>query len=200
MNLPNSLTLARIFLVPPLVVVLLTRVANFELWGVLILFGAALTDWLDGLLARRRRQITPLGVLLDPIADKLLISAAFIALVELGLAPAWMVVIIVGRELAVQGLRTIATAEGFSVAVSELGKAKMVLQVWAASLLLLASRFTDLRLIGTIALWLVVVFSLWSAARYSAEFWRQLNARRLERREGLTILNPQRKEEDVAAH
>lgn len=200
MNLPNSLTLARIFLVPPLVVVLLTRVANFELWGVLILFGAALTDWLDGLLARRRRQITPLGVLLDPIADKLLISAAFIALVELGLAPAWMVVIIVGRELAVQGLRTIATAEGFSVAVSELGKAKMVLQVWAASLLLLASRFPDLRLIGTIALWLVVVFSLWSAARYSAEFWRQLNARRLERREGLTILNPQRKEEDVAAH
>ena len=129
MNLPNSLTLSRIVLVPPLVVVLLTRVENFELWGVLILFGAALTDWLDGLLARRRRQITPLGVLLDPIADKLLISAAFIALVELGLAPAWMVVIIVGRELAVQGLRTIATAEGFMVAVSELGKAKMAVEV-----------------------------------------------------------------------
>lgn len=199
MNLPNSLTLSRIVLVPPLVVVLLTRIENFELWGVLILFGAALTDWLDGLLARRRRQITPLGVLLDPIADKLLISAAFIALVELGLAPAWMVVIIVGRELAVQGLRTIATAEGFSVAVSELGKAKMVLQVWAASLLLLGSRFPDLRLIGTIALWLVVVFSLWSAVRYAAEFWRLLNARRLERRGGLTILNPQKKD-DVAAH
>jgi len=199
MNLPNSLTLSRIVLVPPLVVVLLTRIENFELWGVLILFGAALTDWLDGLLARRRRQITPLGVLLDPIADKLLISAAFIALVELGLAPAWMVVIIVGRELAVQGLRTIATAEGFSVAVSELGKAKMVLQVWAASLLLLGSRFPDLRLIGTIALWLVVVFSLWSAVRYAAEFWRRLNVRRLERRGGLTILNPQKKD-DVAAH
>ena len=199
MNLPNSLTLSRIVLVPPLVVVLLTRIENFELWGVLILFGAALTDWLDGLLARRRRQITPLGVLLDPIADKPLISAAFIALVELGLAPAWMVVIIVGRELAVQGLRTIATAEGFSVAVSELGKAKMVLQVWAASLLLLGSRFPDLRLIGTIALWLVVVFSLWSAVRYAAEFWRRLNVRRLERRGGLTILNPQKKD-DVAAH
>jgi CDP-diacylglycerol--glycerol-3-phosphate 3-phosphatidyltransferase len=197
MNLPNSLTLSRIVLVPPLVVVLLTRVPNFELWGTLILFGAALTDWLDGLLARRRRQITPLGVLLDPIADKLLISAAFIALVELGLAPAWMVVIIVGRELAVQGLRTIATAEGFMVAVSELGKAKMVLQVWAASLLLLGSRFPDLRLIGTIALWLVVVFSLWSATRYAAEFWRQLNLRRFERRGGLTIVNPQKKE-DVA--
>lgn len=199
MNLPNSLTLVRIFLVPPLVVVLLTRVENFELWGVLILFGAALTDWLDGLLARRRRQITPLGVLLDPIADKLLISAAFIALVELGLAPAWMVVIIVGRELAVQGLRTIATAEGFMVAVSELGKAKMVLQVWAASLLLLSSRFPDLRLVGTIALWLMVVFSLWSAARYGAEFWRQLNVRLLERRGVLTLLSPQKKEEDVAA-
>ena len=166
----------------------------------MILLSAAATDWADGYFARRRKEVTTLGILLDPIADKLLICAAFISLVGMGLVQAWMVVIIVGRELAVQGLRTIATAEGFSVAVSELGKAKMVLQVWAASLLLLGSRFPDLRLIGTIALWLVVVFSLWSAARYSAEFWRQLNVRRLGRREGLTILSPQRKEDDVAAH
>lgn len=198
MNLPNSLTLVRIFLVPPLVVVLLTRVENFELWGVLILLGAALTDWLDGFLARRRQQITTLGVLLDPIADKLLISAAFIALVELGLAPAWMVVIVVGRELAVQGLRTIATAEGFIVAVSDLGKVKMVLQVCAACLLLLAGRFPDLHLVGAVALWLVVFFALVSAVRYFAEFWRRLNGRLKQRREPLMILRPQKKE-DVAA-
>ncbi|MBI4466849.1 MAG: CDP-diacylglycerol--glycerol-3-phosphate 3-phosphatidyltransferase [Acidobacteria bacterium] len=198
MNLPNSLTLVRIFLVPPLVVVLLTRVRDFELWGVLILLGAAVTDWLDGYFARRRQQITPLGVLLDPIADKLLISAAFIALVELGLAPAWMVVIVVGRELAVQGLRTIATAEGFAVAVSDLGKVKMVLQVCAASLLLLASRFPDLHLVGTVALWLVVFFALVSAVRYFAEFWRTLGRRSKQRPGPLMILRPQKKE-DVAA-
>lgn len=199
MNLPNSLTLVRIFLVPPLVVVLLTRVENFELWGVLIFLGAALTDWLDGYLARKRQQITTLGVLLDPIADKLLICAAFITLVELKLAPAWMVVIIVGRELAVQGLRTIATAEGFAVTVSDLGKAKMVLQVCAASLLILAGRFPGLRLTGTLALWLVMLFALVSAVRYFAGFWRNLDVRIKQRRGALTILAPQKKE-DVAAN
>jgi CDP-diacylglycerol--glycerol-3-phosphate 3-phosphatidyltransferase len=122
MNIPNSLTLGRIFLVPFLVVVLLTRMENFELWGVAILLGAALTDWLDGFVARRRRQVTPLGVVLDPIADKFLIAAAFITLVELDLAPAWMVVIIIGREVLVIGLRAVAAAQGFSVPVSDLGK------------------------------------------------------------------------------
>jgi len=202
MNLPNSLTLARIFLVPLLVVVLLTRAPDFEIWGVVILLGAAVTDWLDGMLARRRRQVTPLGVLLDPIADKLLISAAFIALVELDLAPAWMVVIVVGRELAVQGLRTIAIAEGFTVAVSDLGKAKMVLQVCAAALLLPAGRFPELIVPGRAALWLVVIFALWSAVRYFAEFGRKLNERRLEQRGVLTLLRSQSKEkerEDVLA-
>ena len=106
MNLPNSLTLLRIFFVPLLIVVLLTRSPNvelwgvsmrFEFWGVLILLIAAATDWADGYLARRNSQITTLGILLDPIADKLLITAAFIALVDMHLVPAWMVVIIIGR-------------------------------------------------------------------------------------------------------
>lgn len=198
MNLPNSLTLMRIFLIPLLVVVLLTRGENFELWGVLILLGAALTDWLDGYLARRREQVTTLGVLLDPIADKLLISAAFISLVELGLAPAWMVVVIVGRELAVLGLRTIATAEGFTVPVSDLGKAKMVLQVLAAGLLILGSRDPALENLGTVALWLVVLTALISAVRYFAEFWRRLDGRIKERRQKLLIVRPQKKS-DVAA-
>ncbi|MFQ5818284.1 MAG: CDP-diacylglycerol--glycerol-3-phosphate 3-phosphatidyltransferase [Terriglobia bacterium] len=198
MNIPNSLTLVRIFLVPFLVVVLLTRMENFELWGVAILLGAALTDWLDGHLARKRRQITTLGVLLDPVADKLLIAAAFIALVELGLAPAWMVTIIIGREVAVVGLRAIAATQGFSLPVSDLGKVKMVLQVFAAALLILSSRYSMLTTIGTVALWLVVFFALVSAARYFIQFWRRLDARVRQRRAELLLVRPQ-EERDVAA-
>src|SRR5437762_877920 len=124
MNLPNSLTLLRIFFVPVLIVILLTKSPNlvvwgvsmhFEVWGVLILLLAAATDWADGYLARRRLQVTTLGILLDPIADKLLISAAFISLVDMQLVPAWMVVIIIGREFTVLGLRNIASAEGFTI-------------------------------------------------------------------------------------
>ncbi len=198
MNVPNSLTLFRIFLTPLLVVVLLTRGQHSELWGVGILLGAALTDWLDGHWARARRQITTLGVILDPIADKLLISAAFISLVELNLAPAWMVVIIVGREIAVQGLRIIATAEGFTVAVSDLGKLKMVLQVCAAAILIPSSAYPQLHPWGTLALWLVMLSALISAARYFAEFWRNLDDRVKQRRAKLLLVPPSKKQ-DVAA-
>src|SRR6266478_1851734 len=127
MNLPNSLTLLRIFFVPLLITVLLTRSPNvelwgfhmrFEFWGVLILLAAAATDWADGYFARRRLQVTTLGILLDPIADKLLISAAFVSLVEMRLVPGWMVVIIIGREFTVLGLCNIASAEGFIIAAS----------------------------------------------------------------------------------
>lgn len=198
MNLPNILTLVRIFLVPLLVVVLLTRTEGFELWGVAILLGAAATDWLDGYLARRRRQVTSLGVVLDPIADKILISAAFITLVELDLAPAWMVAIIVGREVAVSGLRAIAAAQGFAVPVSDLGKLKMVLQVCAAALLILSGRFEVLAAMGKVALWLVVFFALLSAVRYGREFWRGLDARLRERRTPLVLL-PRPDRRDTAA-
>ncbi|HKD10880.1 MAG TPA: CDP-diacylglycerol--glycerol-3-phosphate 3-phosphatidyltransferase, partial [Thermoanaerobaculia bacterium] len=111
-NLPNALTLSRIFLVPFLVVVLLTKFDGREIVGLIIFLTATATDFFDGWLARRRGEITTLGTLLDPIADKLLISAAFISLVELGLAPAWMVVVVVGREFAVSGLRAIASGHG----------------------------------------------------------------------------------------
>jgi CDP-diacylglycerol--glycerol-3-phosphate 3-phosphatidyltransferase len=198
MNIPNSLTLIRIFLVPFMVVVLLTRMENFELWGVAILLGAALTDYLDGYVARRRRQVTGLGVVLDPIADKLLIAAAFITLVELQLAPAWMVVIIVGREVVVVGLRAIAAAQGFSVPVSDLGKIKMVMQVCAAALLILSSRYKILAAMGTVALWLVVFFALVSAARYLVEFWRGLNGRGKQRPQ-LVLLSAREKRPDAVA-
>src|SRR5512142_2818687 len=111
MNLPNALTISRIFLVPLLLAVLLPR--NFpdkELWASAIVLVAALTDSLDGFFARRRGQVTTLGMLLDPVADKLLISAAFISLVELHKVHAWMAVVIIGREFAVSGLRSIASA------------------------------------------------------------------------------------------
>lgn len=145
MNLPNSLTLLRIFIVPLLVVVLLTPFS--ESWfgvprhilGVALFLGAALTDYLDGHLARSRNQVTRLGQLLDPIADKLLISAALISLVENQLAPAWAVVIIIGREFAVTGLRSIAAADGVVISASMMGKFKMLVQVLTVSLLIVSS-------------------------------------------------------------
>src|SRR5438105_8998278 len=135
MNLPNALTLIRIFLVPILVAVLLTKY-DVKI-AVAIFLGASLTDLLDGYLARKRGQVTTLGTLLDPVADKLLISSAFISLVQLQVVAAWVVVIIVGREFAVTGLRSIASAQGFTIDASDLGKMKMVTQVTAITLLIL---------------------------------------------------------------
>lgn len=145
MNLPNALTLLRIFIVPLLVVVLLTPFS--ENWfgaprhivGVVLFLAAALTDYLDGHLARSRGQVTRLGQLLDPIADKLLISAALISLVENQLAPAWAVVIIIGREFAVTGLRSIAAVDGLVIAASKMGKFKMLAQVITVALLIASS-------------------------------------------------------------
>src|SRR5687768_6662110 len=138
-NLPNALTLLRIFLVPFLVVVLLTKFSGREYAGLAIFLVAAMTDFFDGWIARRQKKVTRLGTLLDPIADKLLMSAAFISLVEMDPThvPAWMVVIIIGREFAVSGLRSIASQHGVTIAASPLGKGKMVSQVIAISLLIL---------------------------------------------------------------
>jgi len=174
MNLPNSLTVFRIFLIPLLIVVLLTRFPSKEFIGVAIFLAAALTDWLDGYLARRRRQITTLGTWLDPLADKLLVTSAFIALVEMGLAPAWMVVIIVGREVAVTGLRNIALAKGTAIEVSELGKAKMATQVVTITAIILGIRFAPLETLGQWALWLTVILALASAVEYFRSFWVQM--------------------------
>ncbi|MCW5968184.1 MAG: CDP-diacylglycerol--glycerol-3-phosphate 3-phosphatidyltransferase [Blastocatellales bacterium] len=145
MTLPNLLTLLRIFAAPLLVVVLLTRFS--EDWvgvpqhiaGVTLFLLAAITDAMDGWLARRRGQVSRLGILLDPIADKLLISAAFISLVENQLAPAWAVVIIIGREFAVSGLRSIAATEGWTIPASRMGKFKMFMQVVTIALLITSS-------------------------------------------------------------
>ena len=144
MNLPNALSLARIFLVPLLVLVLVTKFEGRLIYGVRMeivgaaIFGiASLTDWLDGYLARRRKQVTTLGQLLDPLADKLLITAALLSLVQMDIAPAWMVLVILGREFAVTVLRGVAYSRGVVIAASPLGKLKMVSQVVAILLLIL---------------------------------------------------------------
>ena len=177
MNLPNALTLGRIFLIPFVVVVLLTtRIANWALWGAGLFLGAAVTDLLDGYLARLRGQVTNLGRLLDPIADKLLISSALISLVQLGIAPAWMVVIIIGREFAVSGLRSIAAHEGFSIEVSTLGKGKMVAQVAAVTGLILGRAYGGWILAtARVLLWAVVFFALVSMVQYFRQFWAKLD-------------------------
>jgi len=163
MNLPNLLTILRIFFVPFLVAVVLQESPRFEVRGIVIasdllalaiFLAAAATDLVDGYLARRWRQVTTVGTLLDPIADKLLISAALIALVQVRLVPAWMVILIVGREFAITGLRGIAAAEGYTIRASDLAKTKMMTQVVAVSLLLLVG--------------LAALLIIWTRARIQA--------------------------------
>jgi CDP-diacylglycerol--glycerol-3-phosphate 3-phosphatidyltransferase len=173
-NLPNTLTTLRIFLVPLLVAVLLTRERVGLYYGTAIFAVAVLTDYLDGFLARRRNQVTRLGILLDPIADKLLIMSALIALVELKAAEAWMVLIIIGREIIVTGLRNTAAMRGVMMPASTLGKSKMVLQVLAIFLLLLGQEHRSLKLAGFIMLWAAVIAAVVSAIDYLNKFLRSV--------------------------
>jgi CDP-diacylglycerol--glycerol-3-phosphate 3-phosphatidyltransferase len=195
MNLPNTLTLARIFLIPIVVVVLLTvEIRNWAQWGAGLFLAAALTDLLDGYVARKRKQVTTLGRLLDPIADKLLISSALISLVQVKIAPAWMVVIIIGREFAVSGLRSIAAHEGFSVDVSRLGKGKMVTQVAAVVGLILGHQYHGwIQQTATVLLRVVVFFALLSMVQYFREFWSKLDSNiKYRERRRLKILERRR--------
>src|SRR6202140_3566714 len=204
-NLPNTPTLVPIFFVPVLIVVLLTRSPNvdlwglpihYESWGVLVLLLAAATDWADGYFARRRSEVTTLGILLDPIADKLLISAAFISLVEMHLVPGWMAVIIIGREIVVLGLRNIASAEGFTIPASALGKTKMVLQVIAVCAGILAAKHEIFQLLGKLLLWLVVGSAIVSAVQYFQKFWGRVDGS-VKKRRRLRILERRKNAEDV---
>jgi CDP-diacylglycerol--glycerol-3-phosphate 3-phosphatidyltransferase len=199
MNLPNGLTLMRIFLVPLLVAVLLTKYN--VLVAAAIFLAASLTDLLDGYFARKREQVTTLGILLDPVADKLLISSAFISLVQLQVVPAWMVVIIIGREFAVSGLRSIASAQGFTIDASELGKIKMATQVAAITLLILGMPGTSghpiLHSLGRVALYFVVLFALLSAIGYFRTFWGRIDDRFKARERRRLILLQKRQSRHV---
>jgi CDP-diacylglycerol--glycerol-3-phosphate 3-phosphatidyltransferase len=191
MNIPNTLTIARIFFVPLLVAALVQQSATISVGGVLvtndwmalaIFLAAAATDLLDGYLARRWRQVTTIGTLLDPIADKLLVSAALISLVQTRVLPAWMCILIVGREFAVSGLRSIAAAEGYTIKANDLGKTKMLSQVCAISLMLMSARHTELWPPAMAAMWLVIFFSTISALSYFRKFWRKIDERIKQRR------------------
>ena len=209
MNTPNLLTLLRIFFVPLLVAALVQEKMAFEIHGLMltndhvalaIFLAAAATDLLDGYLARKWGQVTTIGTLLDPIADKLLISAALISLVQVRAVPAWVVILIVGREFAVSGLRSIAAAAGYTISASDLGKTKMIAQVAAVSALMLALRHPEVRGIANLLMWGVVAFSLLSAADYFRKFWRKVDDRvKRRRRRELLALKRRRKLGAVAA-
>lgn len=180
LNLPNSLTLLRIFLVPLLVVVLLTRMPAKEYLALAVFLVAAFTDLLDGWIARKFKKVTRLGMLLDPIADKILVSAALISLVDLQEADAWAVCIIVGREFAVSGLRSIAAGEQITIAASSLGKWKMGAQVVGISLMILGARLDDIglwRMTGRAALYVMTVMAIVSGIDYFRKYLPPLLAR-----------------------
>jgi CDP-diacylglycerol--glycerol-3-phosphate 3-phosphatidyltransferase len=201
MNLPNALTILRIFFVPLLVAALVQERVGFEIWGVrvthdwlalAIFLVAAFTDLLDGFLARRWRQVTTIGTLLDPIADKLLVSAALISLVQVRVLPGYMAILIVGREFAVTGLRSIAAVEGYTIKASDLGKTKMVSQVAAISILLASVTHPELHTAGMVMMWIVVFFAMASAISYFQKFWRKVDER-IKKRRRRELLHLERK-------
>ena len=186
MNLPIQLTLTRICLVP-LVVVFLISTDSIDAIVAAVLFGvAALTDWLDGLIARRRRQETTLGKLLDPVADKLLVAAALISLVQVGRVDAWIVVIIIGREFAVTGLRAISASQGVVIGASDLAKYKTVAQYVAVTLLILEKNVplgleSEYLYVSRGALWAAVFLTVFSGVDYFIRFYRRTDLEALVR-------------------
>ena len=169
---PNTLTLFRIAAVPVIVILMLFH-NRVSCWVAAILFSAAaITDYLDGYFARRFGLVSNLGKVMDPVADKLLVSSAFIMLTALGWVPAWMVCIIIGREIAVTGLRNIIAEKGEDVSASNLGKYKTGFQIAAAIPLLIHYPFfgLDAHAIGTFFMWGALVFTLWSGVDYFVKF------------------------------
>lgn len=168
MSVANRLTLLRILLTPFVAVALLASFPGWQLVSAGLVAGGALTDLLDGHIARRRNQITALGTLLDPIADKFFISTIFICLVARGLCPAWVAIVIVGREFAVTALRMVALQRGSSVPVNLLGKIKMHAQVYAALLVLAGAFYEALAPFGVLGLWIAAFLTAWSGYSYFA--------------------------------
>ena len=169
-NLPNILTFLRILLVPIIVVVLLTKFEGKEFVGLALFLLAVLTDFLDGFIARRWGLETRLGKLLDPAADKILTSAAFISLVELGRAPAWIVVTIVAREFAISTLRSVAATQGMVIAASWSAKLKTLSQVLAISLLIFYEQLGSWQEVGHVALLAALVLSVYSGVEYAVRY------------------------------
>lgn len=166
MTLATALTLSRIFLIPVFMALLFAQAG--ELWAVAVFIVAAITDGLDGYVARARKETTKFGALMDPIADKLLICAALISLVELGAINSWVAVIILGREFAVSGLRMLVASEGVVIPASLLGKIKTISQVVAISALLI-----DLA-VGVVLIWIAAAITVVSGIDYFLKAQRDL--------------------------
>ena len=183
MNLPIALTLIRIVLVPLVIVFLISSDRVSVLIAALIFFAASLTDWLDGRIARRWNQVTRLGTLLDPVADKLLVAAALVALVQVDVVAAWMAVLIIGRELAVTGLRGVALSMGALVPASDFGKAKTVSQYVAITLLILErgvpEEFAPFHLVAAAALWIALGLTVLSGVDYFYRFFLNTGSKAL---------------------
>ena len=213
MNLPNYITSTRIFVVPLLIWILSTpwlegKNGAREITAATLFILAAITDAVDGYLARRRGQITAMGMLLDPLADKLMVAAAFITLVQFNprIVPAWMAVVVIGREFLVSGLRSIAAQQGFTIDASDLGKSKMVVQIVAVVAAILDHQWRSwpmlgfvfpLEIIAHMAMWFMVTLSLVSAIDYYVAFWRKIEGR-VERRRRSFVLSRRRKREIAA--
>ena len=206
MNLPNSITMSRIGTVP-LLLWLLSRsfhghafYGEQEIFASLLFILASITDGVDGYLARKRGQITTMGMLLDPLADKLMVTAAFISLVEFNprIVPAWIAVLVIGREFLVSGLRSIASSSGFTIEASELGKLKMVTQVVAVVAAILDhgwvvwhfGRFIlPVHVIAVTAIYFMVMVSIISATDYFVGFWRKIDHAANDRRKSSFVLS-----------
>jgi CDP-diacylglycerol--glycerol-3-phosphate 3-phosphatidyltransferase len=213
-NLPNYITLTRILSIPVLVWILSSSHFNStngdrELLASFVFIAASLTDAIDGYLARKREQVTTIGMLLDPVADKLLIAAAFITLVQFNprTVPAWMAIIVIGREFLVSGLRSIAASEGFTIQASDLGKLKMIVQIVSVVAAIIDHHWTHLpwyflslpvHPIALISIWVMVALSLWSAIDYFVAFWGKIDQTSVERRRKSSfVLSRRRKRNDV---
>ena len=214
MNLPNNITLSRIAAIPLMLWALRTGLLSDtngerEIVAASIFILASITDGLDGYLARKRNQVTPLGMLLDPLADKLWITAGFVSLVQFNpkMVPAWIAVVIIGREFLVSGLRSIAATQGFTIEASDLGKFKMVVQIITIAAAIFDRAWYEWRFgwfvmpvhwIAKVTIWIMVVLSLWSAVDYFAAFWsRVAGTVEKKRRRRAFILSRRRKTNNV---
>ena len=210
MNLPNSITLSRIAAIPVLIWALSAhspfhgRGGEQEIFASLIFIAASVTDGLDGYFARKRGQITTLGMLLDPLADKLMVSAAYIVLVAYNpaIVPPWIAVVVIGREFLVSGLRSIAAAEGFTIQASDIGKLKTVIQIVSVVAAILNHRWYEwifgpvvigVHLIALTAIYWMTIVSIISAVDYFVGFWKMVDGASDKRRKRRSSVLTRRK-------
>jgi len=216
-NLPNSITLSRIASVPLLIWVLSPKFpiqgghGEQEILASALFITASITDGLDGYLARRRGQITTLGMLLDPLADKLMVTAAFILLVAYNprVMPPWIAVLVIGREFLVSGLRAIAASEGFTIEASEIGKLKTVIQIVSVVAAILNHRWDEwdfggpfvvgVHLIAVTAIYWMATVSIISAADYFVGFWKKIDHASGKRRKRSLVLSRKKREVEQKA-